>query len=73
MAGIEWNTSFETNRFVPPKENQQAVSAQEDAVPAGLIIDNGQTITNADTAFLTQFPGQVLRYGDSDFDRRAML
>ena len=73
MAGIEWNTPFETNRFVPPEESPQTVSAQEDAVPAGLIIDSGQRITNADTAFLTQFPGQVLRYGDSDFDRRAML
>ena len=73
MAGIEWNTSFETNRFVPPEESPQTVLAQEDAVPAGLIIDSGQRITNADTAFLTQFPGQVLRYGDSDFDRRAML
>lgn len=72
-AGIELNTPFETNRFVPPEESPQTVSAQEDAVPAGLIIDSGQRITNADTAFLTQFPGQVLRYGDSDFDRRAML
>lgn len=66
-AGIERSTFFETGRFRAPQEDE------DEAAPAGLILDGGQKLTTADTAFLTQFPGQVLRYGDSDFDRRDML
>lgn len=66
-AGIELNTTFESNRFVPPEENAETVFAESN------VIDGGAELSSADTAFLTQFPGQVMRYGDTDFDGRAML
>ena len=37
------------------------------------VLDRGQSITNADTAFLTQFPGRTMVYGDSDFERRPSV
>ena len=67
FAGIEINTGFDTNRFTAPVEADEL-----DAQPAA-VVDNGQNITNADTAFLTQFPGQTLRYGDTDFEGRGAL
>ena len=67
LAGIEINTGFDTNRFTAPVEADEL-----DAQPAA-VVDNGQNITNADTAFLTQFPGQTLRYGDTDFEGRGAL
>ena len=91
-AGIELNSAFETNRFVPPGETPQTVGASADVVlpvsridtasrpqqaPASFsaedALDRGQSITNADTAFLTQFPGRTMVYGDSDFERRPSL
>ena len=58
FAGIEINTPVEADEL--------------DAQPAA-VVDNGQNITNADTAFLTQFPGQTLCYGDTDFEGRGAL
>ena len=91
-AGIELNSAFETNRFVPPGETPQAVGTSADVVlPVSRIdtasrpqqasapfsaedaLDRGQSITNADTAFLTQFPGRTMVYGDSDFERRPSV
>ena len=67
FAGIEINTGFDTNRFTAP------VEADELGAQSAAVVDNGQKITNADTAFLTQFPGQTLRYGDTDFEGRGAL
>ena len=67
LAGIEIYTGFDTNRFTAP------VEADELDAQSAAVVDNGQNITNADTAFLTQFPGQTLRYGDTDFEGRGAL
>lgn len=66
-AGIELNTTFESNRFTAPEGNAETVFAETN------VIDGGTALNSADTAFLTQFPGQTMRYGDTDFDRRSML
>lgn len=67
VAGIERNTGFDTNRFTAP------IEADESDAQSAAVVDGGQSVTNADTAFLTQFPGQTLRYGDTDFEGRGAL
>lgn len=67
VAGIERNTGFDTNRFTAP------IEADELDAQSAAVVDGGQSVSNADTAFLTQFPGQTLRYGDTDFEGRGAL
>ena len=67
VAGIERNTGFDTNRFTAP------IEADELDAQSAAVVDGGQSVSNADTAFLTQFPGQTMRYGDTDFEGRGAM